>query len=99
VGYDPTQKYRLIWDAMAHNMNRIIKVGGLDCTGDETSWPNSSYTDVHSNLKGKKTDRGGQHVLFLDARRHYIYAWTPRHSFSQRIRISPQQDKLKSYIS
>ncbi|MFM8622856.1 MAG: hypothetical protein ACKOB3_05715, partial [Holophagaceae bacterium] len=84
AGYDPTQKYRLIWDAMAHNMNRMIKVGGLDCTGDETSWPNSSYADVHSNLKGKKTDRGGQHVLLLDARRRYIYAWTPRHSFFPR---------------
>jgi hypothetical protein len=81
AGYDPTQKYRLIWDTMTHNMNRIIKVGGLDCTGDETSWPNSSYADVHSTLKGKKTDRGGQHVLLLDARRRYIYAWTPRHSF------------------
>jgi hypothetical protein len=80
-GYDPTQKYRLIWDVMTHNMNRMIEFGGLDCTGDETSWPNSSYADVHSTLKGKKTDRGGQHVLLLDARRRYIYAWTPRHRF------------------
>ena len=36
---------------------------------------------MYSTLKGKKTDRGGQHVLLLDARRRYIYAWTPRHSF------------------
>ena len=35
-GYDPTQKYRLIWDVMTHNMNRMIEFGGLDCTGDET---------------------------------------------------------------
>ena len=81
VGYDPTQKYRLIWDAITHNMNRMIKVGGLDCTGDETSWPTSSNADVHSNLTGKKTDKGGQHVLLLDARRRYIYAWTHRHSY------------------
>jgi hypothetical protein len=81
AGYDPTQKYHLIWDAITHNMNRIIKVGGLDCTCDETSWPNSSYADVHSNQKGKETDKGGQHVLLLDARRRYMYAWTPRHSF------------------
>jgi hypothetical protein len=72
AGYDPTQKYRLIWDAITHNMNRMIKVGGLDCTGDETSWPNSSYADVNSNLKGKKTDKGGQHVLLLNARRRYM---------------------------
>ena len=78
-GYDPTQKYHLIWDVMTHNMNRMIQFGGLDCTGDETSWPNSSYADVHRTLKGKKTDRGGQHVLLLDARRRYIYAWTPHH--------------------
>ena len=80
-GYDPTQKYRLIWDVICHNMNQMILVGGLDLTGDETSWPNSSYADVHSNLIGKKTDKGGQHVLLLDARRRYMYAWTPRHSF------------------
>jgi hypothetical protein len=49
---------------------------------NETSWSNSSYANVHSNLKGKKTDRGGQHVMLLDVRRQYIYAWTPRHSFS-----------------
>ncbi len=79
--YDPPQKYCLIWDAITHNMNRIIKVRGLDCTGDETSWPNSSYADVNSVLKGKKTDKGGQLVLLLDARRRYMYAWTPCHSF------------------
>ena len=60
VGYDPTQKYRLIWDAMTHNMNMMIKVGGLDCTGDETSWPDSSYADVHSpqQSEGKEDGQG-----------------------------------------
>ena len=38
-------------------------------------------TQMFSNLIGKKTDKGGQHVLLLDARRRYMYAWTPRHSF------------------
>ena len=83
-GYDPTQKYRLIWDVICHNMNQLIQVGGLDLTADETTWPNSSYADVHSNLIGKKTNKGGQHVLLLDARRRYMYAWTPRHSFFPR---------------
>ena len=27
-GYDPTQKYPLVWDVMTHNMSRIIKRGG-----------------------------------------------------------------------
>ena len=26
--YDPTQKYRLVWDVMTHNMNQLIKKGG-----------------------------------------------------------------------
>ena len=76
-GYNPTQKYRLIWDIVCHNMNQLILVGGLDLTADETSWPNSSYADVHSNLIGKKTDKGGQHVLLLDSNRWYVYAWIP----------------------
>ena len=46
-GYDPTQKYRLVWDVMTFNMNQIIEKGGLDVTMDETTWPNSSYADVH----------------------------------------------------
>ncbi len=42
-GYDPTQKYRLVWDVMTHNMNQLIDKGGLDLTLNETTWPNSSY--------------------------------------------------------
>jgi hypothetical protein len=76
TGYDPTQKYRLVWDVMTFNMNQIIEKGGLDLTMDETTWPNSSYADVHGRLSGKKTDKGGQHVLLLDSTRRYMYAWS-----------------------
>jgi hypothetical protein len=27
-GYDPTQKYHLVWDVMTHNMNQLIDKGG-----------------------------------------------------------------------
>ncbi len=80
-GYDPMQKYRLVWDVMTHNMNQLIERGGLDLTMDETTWPNSSYADVQGRLNGKKTDKGGQHVMLLDSQRRYVYAWTPRHKF------------------
>ncbi len=80
-GYDPTQKYRLVWDVMTHKMNQLIDKGGLDLTMDETTWPNSSYADIQGRLQGKKTDKGGQHVLLLDSKRGYIYAWTPCHKF------------------
>ncbi len=63
------------------NMNQLIDKGGLDLTLDETTWPNSSYADIQRRLQGKKTDKGGQHVLLLDSKRRYIYAWTPRHKF------------------
>ncbi len=62
-GYDPTQKYSLVWDVMTHNMNQLIDKGGLDLTMNETTRPNSSYADVQGHLQGKKTDKGGQHVL------------------------------------
>jgi hypothetical protein len=69
-GYDPTQKYHLVWDVMTHNMNQLIDKGGLDLIMDETTWPNSSYADVQGRLQaGKKTDKGGQHVLLLDSKR------------------------------
>jgi len=71
--YDPTQKYRLVWDVMTFNKNQIIEKGGLDLTMDETTWPNSSYADVHGRLSGKRTDKkGGRHVLLLDSRRRYM---------------------------
>jgi hypothetical protein len=62
-GYDRTQKYRLVWDVMTHNMNQLIDKGGLDLTLDETTWPNSSYAGIQGRLQGKKTDKGGQHVF------------------------------------
>ncbi len=73
-GYDPTQKYRLLllWDVMTHNMNQLIDKGGLCLTLDEITWPNSSYADIQGRLQGKKTDKGGQHVLLLDSKRRYI---------------------------
>ena len=74
-------KYCLVWDVMTHNMNLLIDKGGLDLTLDETTWPNSSYADIQGRLKGKKTDKGGQHVLLLDSKRRYIYAYTPCHKF------------------
>ncbi len=80
-GYDPTQKYRLVWDEMTHNMNQLIERGRLDLTMDETIWPNSSYAHVHSRLNGEKTYKGGQHMLLLDSQRWYLYAWTPPHKF------------------
>jgi hypothetical protein len=80
-GYDPTQKYCMVWDVMTHNMNQLTGKGGLDLTMDETTWPKSSYADIQGHLQGKKTDKGGQHVLLLDSKRHYIYAWTLGHKF------------------
>ncbi len=79
-GYDPAQKYRLVWNVITHNMNQLIDKGGLDLTLDETTWPNSSYADIQGRLQGKKTNKGGQHVLLLDSKRRYICAWTPRHN-------------------
>jgi hypothetical protein len=80
-GYDPTQKYHLVRDVMTHNMNQLINKGGLDLTMDETTWPNSNYADVQGCLHRKKTDKGGQHVLLLDSKRQYTYAYTPHHKF------------------
>ncbi len=80
-GYDLTQKYPLVWDVMTHNINQLIDKGGLDLTMDETIRPNSSYADIQGPLQGKKTDKGGQHVLLLDSKKRYIYAYTPCHKF------------------
>ena len=55
--YDPTQKYRLVWDVLTHNMNLIILTAGKDTTADETTWPNSSYADVHTRFTTKKPTR------------------------------------------
>ena len=47
-----------------NNMNQLIERDRLDLTMDKTTWPNSSYANVQGRLNGKKTDKGGQHVLF-----------------------------------
>jgi hypothetical protein len=79
--YNPTQKYWLAWDVMTFHMNLLIKRAGKDATMDETTWSNSSYAEMHSKFVNKKTDMDGQHVLLLDAKRRYIYAYTARHKF------------------
>ena len=61
--------------------DQLVKKGGSDYTLDETTWPNASFTDMHGRLLGKKCNTGGQHVLLLDSKRHYVYAWTPHHKF------------------
>ncbi len=66
---------------MTHTINQLIDKGGLDLALDETTWPNSSYVDIQCHLQGKKTDKGGQHVLGLDSKRRYIYAYTLCHKF------------------
>jgi hypothetical protein len=62
-------------------MNQLLDKGGLDLTMDETTWSNSSTTGIQGCLQGKKTDKGGQHVLLLDSKRQYIHGWTPHHKF------------------
>ncbi len=88
-GYDPTQKYHLVWDVMTHNMNQLIDKGGLDLTLDETTWSNSSYADIQGCLQGKKTDKGEQHVLLLDSKKRSIHAYTPRHKFFEVVQPFP----------
>ena len=83
-GYDPCQKYRKIWDVMTHNMNQLILEAGKDAALDESTWPNASYADCQGRLQGKKTDKGGQHVMVIDCQRRYLYSWTPRHKFHTR---------------
>ena len=81
AGYDPSRKYRMIWDAPIFNLNCIIKRDGKDVVIDKTTWPNESPANMQGRTKGKKMAKGGQHVLVVGARRRYIYAYTPRHSF------------------
>ena len=82
--YDPTRKFRLVWDVMTYNMNQLEEKGGLDVTLDETTWPNASYADMHGRLDGKKCEKGGQIILTLDSRRRYLYGWTGRHKYFKR---------------
>ena len=79
--YDLTQKYPVVWDVITHNMNQLFDKGGLILTLDLTTWSNSSYPDIQGCLQGKKTDKGGQHVLLLDSKRQYIHAYICRHNF------------------
>ena len=78
-GYDPTQKYRWIWDVTCYNVNQLLSRGGLDISVDKTTWPNALYAVMQGRLRGKKESKGGQHIIALDARSRYMYVWTPRH--------------------
>ena len=87
AGYDPSQKYRMIMHVPIFDVNFIIKRDTKDAVIDETTWPNESPADMQCRTKGNV--KGGQHVLVVDARRRYIYAYTPRHVFCEKITICP----------
>ena len=90
-GYDPSRKFRYIWDAPIFNLNCLIKSGGKDVVIDETTWPNESPADMQGRVRGKKCNKGGQNVLVVDAKRRYIYAYTARHSFYDKVPPFTQQ--------
>jgi hypothetical protein len=84
-GFDPTQKYRLVWDATCHNVRNLLLSAGKDLTIDETSWPSANYSAMHKRLKEKPgISKGGQHAIVCDANKRFIYDYTPRHSFFKR---------------
>ena len=84
-GYDPTQKYWLVWDVMTHNVNQCLERGDLDVSIDKTTWPNGSYAGMHHRLRGKKHLKGGQHTIVVDSRDGWIYAWTTHHNLFKRV--------------
>ena len=42
-GYDPTVKYRKVWDVSIYNLNQFLERGGLDITVHEATWVNGLY--------------------------------------------------------
>ncbi len=85
-GYDPTIKYRKIWDVLTYNLNQFVERGGLDLTVDETTWSNGSYAEIHSKIRNKPgASKGGQHTLVVDSVSRFIYGYTPRHKHFKRV--------------
>ena len=82
VNFNPSGKYRLIWDVMTANVGHYLKHGGLDLSLslNKTSRPSASYADMQGSIQGTKFLKGGQHCIVVDVRSKYIYGWTPRHS-------------------
>ena len=76
--YDPTEKYRFSWDVPIFNMGHYLEKAGDDTTVDESTWGNASYSDMHNRLMNKPYSKGGQHTLITDARKRYVYGYTPR---------------------
>ena len=72
AGYDPTQKYRLIWDITCDNVNQLLSKVGLDISVNKTTWQNASYADMKGRLRGKKESECGQHTIAVDARSRYM---------------------------
>jgi hypothetical protein len=48
--------------------------GGLDVTIDERTWQKSLYLVMYNRMKGKKTNKGGQHKIAVEVQSWYMYA-------------------------
>ena len=50
----------------------------MDISVEKITWLNASYADMQGRLMEKKESKGWQHTIAVDAKRRYMYAWTPR---------------------
>lgn len=64
-GYDPCNKYDLIYKVMVHNMNYFTSQADLDFGVDESTWGFMGYSgECGGRLKNKKVTKGEQLFVF-----------------------------------
>ena len=88
-GYNPCYKYDMIYDVIIKNTIAITKKGGLDLTGDETSWGHQGYGEKGGGnlfrVVGKPgISKGGQTVIVSATNRIRPYWYQHRHKFTKR---------------
>ena len=78
-GYDPAEKFRLIWDVTVHNLGLCMKRYSQDIVGDETTYQFCGYGNKGvGRIRGKQhVTKGGQIYVWLMRYHRYIVDWHP----------------------
>jgi hypothetical protein len=88
-GYNPADKFDLLYDVCISNLNELTKKAELDVCADETTWAHNAWgpkdTGLVSRVLGKPgVCKGGQIVIVSDVHRCRPRAYVHRHKLHKR---------------
>ena len=80
-GYDPSARYRMIYDVLVANTNCLTFKAADDLCADEGTWPTQCRGEAVTRIQGKSCTMGGQTTIVADVGYFRVRAAIHRHNY------------------